>query len=70
MLGQIAVHSAMRPSSGRHALLHRVPSGMDIVALLTVAVRAGTSALHLKSGNFPTMRLRGVLRPLGEQFGD
>ena len=43
---------------------------MDIVALLTVAVRAGASDLHLKSGNFTTMRLRGLLRPLAERFGD
>ncbi len=43
---------------------------MDIAALLTVAGRAGVSDLHLKSGNFPTMRLRGALRPLVERFGD
>mgnify|MGYP002817039683 CR=1 FL=1 len=43
---------------------------MDITALLTTAVQAGASDLHLKSGNFPTMRLHGALRPLVERFGD
>ncbi len=39
---------------------------MDLTALLGAAVQAGASDLHLKSGNFPTMRLHGVLRPVVE----
>ena len=39
---------------------------MDITALLTLATQAGASDLHLKSGNFPMMRLHGELRPIVE----
>ena len=39
---------------------------MDITELLTAAVRAGASDLHLKSGNYPMMRVHGQLRPIVE----
>jgi len=35
---------------------------MDITELLTAAVQAGASDLHLKSGNYPMMRVDGELR--------
>ena len=34
---------------------------MHIDELLTTAVKAGASALHLKVGNFPILRVRGTL---------
>ena len=37
---------------------------MDITELLTAAVQAGASDLHLKSGNYPMMRVHGELRPI------
>ncbi len=37
---------------------------MDITELLTAAVEAGASDLHLKSGNYSMMRVHGVLRPI------
>ena len=39
---------------------------MDIIELLTAAVQAGASDLHLKSGNHPMMRVNGELRPIVE----
>ena len=39
---------------------------MDITELLTAAVQAGASDLHLKSGNYPMMRVHGELRPIVE----
>ena len=39
---------------------------MNITELLTAAVRAGASDLHLKSGNYPMMRVHGQLRPIVE----
>ena len=39
---------------------------MDITELLTAAVQAGASDLHLKSGNYPMMRVHGTLRPIVE----
>ena len=39
---------------------------MDITELLTAAVEAGASDLHLKSGNYPMMRVHGTLRPIVE----
>ena len=39
---------------------------MDITELLTAAVQVGASDLHLKSGNYPMMRVHGELRPLVE----
>jgi twitching motility protein PilT len=37
---------------------------MDITELLTTAVQAGASDLHLKSGNCPMMRVHGKLCPI------
>ena len=37
---------------------------MDITELLTAAVEAGASDLHLKSGNYPMMRVHGEMRPI------
>jgi twitching motility protein PilT len=37
---------------------------MDITELLTAAVQAEASDLHLKSGNYPMMRVHGELRPI------
>ena len=37
---------------------------MDITQLLSTAVQAGASDLHLKVGNYPVMRVHGELRPL------
>ena len=39
---------------------------MDITDLLTAAVEAGASDLHLKSGNYPMMRVHSELRPIVE----
>ncbi len=39
---------------------------MNITELLTAAVQAGASDLHLKSGNYPMMRVHGELRPIVE----
>jgi len=39
---------------------------MDITDLLTAAVEAEASDLHLKSGNYPMMRVHGELRPIVE----
>ena len=39
---------------------------MDITELLTAAVQAGASDLHLKSGNYPMMRVHGELRAIVE----
>ncbi len=39
---------------------------MDITELLTAAVKAGTSDLHLRSGSDPIMRVHGELCPLVE----
>ena len=39
---------------------------MNITELLTAAVRAGASDLHLKSGNYPIMRVHGELRRIVE----
>ena len=39
---------------------------MDITELLTAAVRAGASDLHLRSGSYPIMRVHGELCPLVE----
>ena len=37
---------------------------MDITELLTAAVQTEASDLHLKSGNYPMMRVHGELRPI------
>ena len=37
---------------------------MDITELLTAAVQAEASDLHLESGNYPMMRVHGELRPI------
>ena len=39
---------------------------MDSTEFLTAAVQAGASDFHLKSGNYPMMRLHGQLRPIVE----
>ena len=39
---------------------------MDITELLTAAVQAGASDLHLKSGNYPILRVDGTLCPIAE----
>ncbi len=39
---------------------------MDITEFLTAAEQAGASDLHLKSGNYPMMRVHGQLRPIVE----
>ena len=39
---------------------------MEITELLTLAMQAGASDLHLKSGNNPMMRVHGALRPIVE----
>ena len=39
---------------------------MDITDLLTTATEAGASDLHLKAGNYPTMRVHGALRSITE----
>ena len=39
---------------------------MGITELLTAAVEAGASDLHLRSGRRPMMRVHGALCPIGE----
>lgn len=39
---------------------------MDITELLTAAMEAGASDLHLKSGSYPIMRVHGALCPIVE----
>ena len=39
---------------------------MDLTELLTAAVQAGASDLHLKTGNYPMMRVNGALCPIVE----
>ena len=39
---------------------------MDITELLAAAVQAGASDLHLKSGNYPILRVDGKLSPIVE----
>ena len=41
---------------------------MDITDLLTSAVQAGASDLHLKSGSYPMMRVHGALCPIVEDY--
>ena len=41
---------------------------MDITDLLTAAVQAGASDLHLKSGSYPMMRVHGALCPIVEDY--
>ena len=41
---------------------------MDINDLLKIAVDRGASDLHLKVGNFPTLRIRGDLEPATPDF--
>jgi twitching motility protein PilT len=40
---------------------------MDLSELLTVAIRAGASDLHLKAGSYPMMRVAGRLLPISTQ---
>src|SRR6187455_3440166 len=40
---------------------------MDVNDLLTLAVEAGASDLHLKVGSYPMMRVRGELVPASEE---